>query len=518
MKSRAARWRLVALGVTMMIGCKKDELRAKDAHIAELEAQGQQVEETLTQCREDRANLDKLVAGITADAAQFKSQLEATEAALAAAAGRQERAGQRIATYRSMLAQLESMIDSGQLQVRVVRNRMVVELPEAVLFASGSARLKKGGEEVLVQLAPVLVGLEDQLFQVGGHTDNVPIRTARFPSNWELAAARAVNVTRLMVKLGMSAQRISAAAYADTQPVASNDTKDGRAQNRRIEIALLPALDELPDLSALENFVSRAQHLTDVGFPVLALGLALAAVAGCTVIEDGEVGVVMRFGEIADEPLLPGFTARFPVVRSIEKWNVKLEELKETASVPSSEGMVVGLDASLLYRVKPSMAPRIRKTVGLRYRETLIVPLFRSEIRKVAAGQPVRDMYSEEGREQMSESVMSNLRDTLGPEGVEIVNVLLRDVKLPQRFKDAIEAKLTAEQKVQQKQFELQQAEKDAEIEVARARGAAESQKIVRSTLSESYLHYLWIKTLNENPDVIYVATEANLPMFKAVK
>jgi regulator of protease activity HflC (stomatin/prohibitin superfamily) len=156
--------------------------------------------------------------------------------------------------------------------------------------------------------------------------------------------------------------------------------------------------------------------------------------------------------------------------------------------------------------------------VGIGYRETLIVPLFRSEIRKVAAGQPVRDMYSEEGREQMSESVMANLRSSIGEEGVEIVNVLLRDVKLPERFKEAIEAKLTAEQKVQQKQFELQQAEKDAEIEIARARGAAESQKIVRSTLSDSYLHYLWIKTLNENPDVIYVATEANLPIFKSVK
>ena len=251
---------------------------------------------------------------------------------------------------------------------------------------------------------------------------------------------------------------------------------------------------------------------------ILAAALAFPTQLGCTVIEDGEVGVVMRFGEIADEPLMPGFTLRVPVARSVEKWNVKLEELKETASVPSSEGMVVGLDASLLYRVKPELAPRIRKTVGPAYRETLIVPLFRSEIRKVAAGQPVRDMYSEEGREQMSRSVMTNLQATLGPEGVDIVNVLLRDVKLPERFKDAIEAKLTAEQKVQQKQFELLQAEKDAEIEIARARGAAESQKIVRSTLSESYLHYLWIKTLNENPDVIYVATEANLPIFKGVK
>jgi hypothetical protein len=96
--------------------------------------------------------------------------------------------------------------------------------------------------------------------------------------------------------------------------------------------------------------------------------------------------------------------------------------------------------------------------------------------------------------------------------------VLLRDVQLPARFKESIEAKLTAEQRVQQKDFELAQAKKDAEIEVARAKGAAQAQEIVRSTLSSSYLHYLWIKTLNENPNVIYVASEANMPIFKGVK
>ncbi len=100
--------------------------------------------------------------------------------------------------------------------------------------------------------------------------------------------------------------------------------------------------------------------------------------------------------------------------------------------------------------------------------------------------------------------------------------MLLRDVKLPLRFKESIEAKLTAEQRVAQKQFELEQARKEAEIEVARAEGAraegaARAQKIVRSTLSDSYLEYLWIKTLNQNPNVIYVASEANMPIFKSV-
>jgi hypothetical protein len=96
--------------------------------------------------------------------------------------------------------------------------------------------------------------------------------------------------------------------------------------------------------------------------------------------------------------------------------------------------------------------------------------------------------------------------------------VLLRDVRLPEKFRESIELKLTAEQRVQQKQFELQQARKDAEIEVARAEGAARAQEIVRSTLSGSYLQYLWIKTLNENPNVIYVATEANLPIFRKIE
>jgi regulator of protease activity HflC (stomatin/prohibitin superfamily) len=136
----------------------------------------------------------------------------------------------------------------------------------------------------------------------------------------------------------------------------------------------------------------------------------------------------------------------------------------------------------------------------------------------VVSAYPVRSIYSEEGRNQIAARIQANLEEELTGEGIEILAVLLRDVQLPARFKESIEAKLTAEQRVQQKDFELAQARKDAEIEVARAKGAAKAQEIVRSTLSSSYLHYLWIKTLNENPNVIYVATEANMPIFKNVK
>ena len=237
----------------------------------------------------------------------------------------------------------------------------------------------------------------------------------------------------------------------------------------------------------------------------------------CVVIEDGEVGITKSFGTIADEPVPAGIAFVAPVVRLIETWNIKLQELKETSQVPSSEGLIVGLQTSLLFQVEPERAPEIRKTVGLNYIELLVVPYFRSALRDTVSGYSVKRIYAEAGRKEIAEKVRAYLEEKLGPQGIRVVDVLLRDVKLPQKFRESIELKLTAEQRVQQKQFELEQARKDAEIEVARAEGAAKAQKIVRSTLSDSYLQYLWIKTLNENPNVIYVSSEANMPIFKSV-
>ena len=251
-------------------------------------------------------------------------------------------------------------------------------------------------------------------------------------------------------------------------------------------------------------------------FLILVVAVAMATSA-CVVIEDGEVGVSKSFGSISDDPVAQGIVVQVPVVRTVETWNVKLQEVKETAQVPSSEGLIVGLDSSLLFQVLPEQAPKIRKTVGWNYIERLVIPYFRNGLRDVVSGYPVKNIYSEAGRKEISDKLLTFLRETLEPRGIRVVDVLLRDVKLPARFRESIEAKLTAEQKVQQKSFELEQARKDAEIEIARAEGAAKAQAIVRATLSDSYLQYLWIKTLNENPNVIYVATEANMPVFRTL-
>ncbi|MFQ5696786.1 MAG: prohibitin family protein [Myxococcota bacterium] len=251
----------------------------------------------------------------------------------------------------------------------------------------------------------------------------------------------------------------------------------------------------------------------------LALFATLAlSTAACVVIEDGEVGVAKSFGAIRDEPVGQGVAFVLPVVREIETWDVKLRELKEQAPVPSSEGLIVSLDTSLLYQVLPEMAPALRKTIGRNFQQKLIVPYFRNAVRDVVSGYQVKNIYSETGRKEIAQQIKTYLEENLEPRGIAIVDVLLRDVVLPQKFKESIERKLTAEQKAEQKKFELDQAHRDAEIEVARAEGAAKAQRIIRATLSDSYLQYLWIQTLSQNPNVIYVATEANLPIFKPIK
>ncbi|MGE3630653.1 MAG: flagellar motor protein MotB, partial [Sandaracinaceae bacterium] len=183
----------------------------------------------------------------------LQSSLAETQRALEELRQRERQQQERLAVFRNMVSRFQAMIDSGRLRVRIVRGRMVIELSDSILFDSGRATLREEGQQALTEIVAVLNTIENRQFQVAGHTDNIPMRSSRFPSNWELSTARAVNVARFMIDQGMAAERISAAGYADTQPVSSNDTPEGRAQNRRIEIAMMPNLDELPDLSGLSQ-------------------------------------------------------------------------------------------------------------------------------------------------------------------------------------------------------------------------------------------------------------------------
>jgi chemotaxis protein MotB len=231
---------------------QKDQLAATQAKLSESEKRGTSLDQQLKELNAQNAELmDRLnLAG--AEKGTLSATLADREKALTELREREKQAQARLKTFQDMVDKFKAMIDSGKLRVRVVRGRMVVELSENILFDSGKDELtKKEGQEALTQVASVLGSIANRDFQIAGHTDNIPIKSAKFPSNWELSTARAVEVTRFLADKGVDPSRLSAAGYADTQPVASNSDADGRRQNRRIEIVLMPNLDELPDLSSL---------------------------------------------------------------------------------------------------------------------------------------------------------------------------------------------------------------------------------------------------------------------------
>lgn len=156
--------------------------------------------------------------------------------------------------YAQFVNRLQTMIDGGQLTVSIEQGRIVINLPNNVLFNSGSANLNSEGKEALGQIAAVLSQFSDRRFQIEGHTDNNPIKSARFPSNWELSTSRALTVVHLLTDMNVIPENISAAGFGEFQPRADNETEEGRQLNRRIEIIMLPNLDilsnELPKVTS----------------------------------------------------------------------------------------------------------------------------------------------------------------------------------------------------------------------------------------------------------------------------
>jgi chemotaxis protein MotB len=185
---------------------------------------------------------------------QLKQELAKTDAErLAEIEKAQLEAKARLEIARKLLGEFEDLIKAGKLSLKVKNGRMVIEMPTAVLFASGKNELSADGKATLAEIAEVLATIDNRRFQVAGHTDNVPKKYMKFEDNWELSAARALVVVKFLESKGVKAEVLSAAGYGEFQPEASNDTDDGKAQNRRIEIVLVPGLAELPDLSEIKK-------------------------------------------------------------------------------------------------------------------------------------------------------------------------------------------------------------------------------------------------------------------------
>jgi chemotaxis protein MotB len=174
---------------------------------------------------------DQLRAELFAATAQ-RDELQAASAA----------SKEQLAEFNDLRAKFQRMIDSGALDISIRRGRMIVEMPAAVLFDSGSAELSAAGTDTVIKVAKVLRAVPRHRFLVGGHTDNVPaVKT--YKSNWELSAARAVRVTETLTSHGVASNRLVIAGYSEYDPLATNASEVGRQKNRRIEIILEPYLE-----------------------------------------------------------------------------------------------------------------------------------------------------------------------------------------------------------------------------------------------------------------------------------
>jgi chemotaxis protein MotB len=212
------------------IGCVKalDETTAMNSALrAELERLGKDANELL-----------QAKGSLASSLEQARQRLDELRRAQTAAEA-------RAALFQEVALKLKRMIDAGELTVVLRSGRMVLVLPTDVLFDSGKTKIMPRGKEALAEVGAVLATLSGRRFQVAGHTDDQPIRFSAFASNWELSAARGVEVTRFLIESGMRPDLLSAAGYGEFDPVASNDSVEGRTRNRRIEITLQPNIDEM---------------------------------------------------------------------------------------------------------------------------------------------------------------------------------------------------------------------------------------------------------------------------------
>lgn len=241
-----ARWLALLLAVALAAGYfllfepQRVRLAAVADELAAERAARQAAERDVRISAQEASSLNSRVAeleGLLAELRQTSAELES------AVAEKEAQLAEVQQTQDALIAELENEIAQGQVQVQRLAGQLRVDMVNEILFASGEAEVKPQGRQVLAKIAEVLKKA-GRAVEVQGHTDDVPISgrlAERFPSNWELSAARAVNVARfLQEQAGVDPKLLSATGFSEYQPRAANDTPEGRQSNRRIEILLGP--------------------------------------------------------------------------------------------------------------------------------------------------------------------------------------------------------------------------------------------------------------------------------------
>ena len=257
-----------------------------------------------------------------------------------------------------------------------------------------------------------------------------------------------------------------------------------------------------------------------LGTLVLMGTAVVIAFSSTSCVPTGHVGVVTLFGRVTGRTLTEGIHVVNPAAK-VTELSIKTQEVKEHASVPSKEGLIMGLEASLLYHLDSARAAEVFRQIGPNYAEVLLQPTFRSAMRAITAGNTAASLYSD-ARESIARLIQEDVARQVTPRGIIVENVLLRDLQLPDTLKRAIEAKQQAQQEAQRMEFVLQKERQEAERKRVEAAGIKDFQDIVSQGISDKLLEWKGIEATMElvksqNSKVIVVGNSKNgLPLVYA--
>ena len=236
------------------LDAKSKQLDATSKQLAALTGENASLKKQIAALTGQRDELDKVLQSKTDDLSKNISEnrqkiadLEAENTKLKDNLDQLKQKSQEVEaqsnTYKDLLKEMKAEISQGEITITELKGKLTMDVVDKILFASGEAKVMKEGLEVLKRVVDILKNMKDKNIRIEGHTDNVKIAghlIRVYPTNWELSAARALNVTRYLQEQGIDPKIISATAFGEYQPLADNDTLEGRAKNRRIAIILLP--------------------------------------------------------------------------------------------------------------------------------------------------------------------------------------------------------------------------------------------------------------------------------------
>ena len=253
------------------------------------------------------------------------------------------------------------------------------------------------------------------------------------------------------------------------------------------------------------------------GIALAAFLMVIAVFASVVRVDSGHVGVLTLFGRVTGEVLPEGVHLVNPF-KSNNELSIRTQEIKESASVPSSEGLVMNLDTSLIYHLNPEKAAEVYQKIGPNYMNVLVEPNLRAAIRESTASHSANALYTGE-REAVAKQIYSQLAEKLGERGILVESVLLRDIQLPATLKSSIESKQQAEQEALAMSFRLQKETQEAQRKRIEAAGIRDFQQIVAQGISPQLLEWKGIEATESlakstNSKVVVIGNSKNgLPL-----